>query len=247
MLAPPSPSPLNLQYSADDEPASPRLDRAMTAALLLARSGASGATRRGLRVTRATARRLLSTQAVDEAAALPHLTPARPSLATATFDWKDPLNLSASLTEEENAIYETARNFAQSELLPDIVAFNRAEKFDRGIMRAFGQLGLLGLTVPSEYGGGDAGYVAYGLSARAVEQVDSGYRSAMSVQSSLVMCAHPRRLLFFKRTGACSLPVRARDSQPDRPAPTRVRATLCEPVSQPDPLRRACVRLPRRT
>ncbi len=111
------------------------------------------------------------------------------SLATATFDWQDPLALSASLTEEELAIYETARNFAQKELLPGVVQATRAGTFDRGIMSAFGQLGLLGLTAPTQYGGGGAGYVAYGLCARAVEQVDSGYRSAMSVQSSLVM--HP--------------------------------------------------------
>jgi len=87
------------------------------------------------------------------------------------------------------AIFDTARSFAQNELLPGIVTATRAGTFDRGIMNAFGQMGLLGLTIPSEYGGGDAGYVAYGLCARAVEGVDSGYRSAMSVQSSLVM--HP--------------------------------------------------------
>ena len=128
----------------------------------------------------------LSTQPADE----PPLLPAPiPSLATATFDYKDPLNISASLTEDELMIYDTARSFAQSELLPGIVEATRKSTFDRGIMRAFGELGLLGLTIPTEYGGASAGYVAYGLTARAVEQVDSGYRSAMSVQSSLVM--HP--------------------------------------------------------
>ena len=127
-----------------------------------------------------------STQPADE----PPLLPAPiPNLATATFDYKDPLNISASLTEDELMIYDTARSFAQSELLPGIVEATRKSTFDRGIMRAFGELGLLGLTVPTEYGGASAGYVAYGLTARAVEQVDSGYRSAMSVQSSLVM--HP--------------------------------------------------------
>ena len=129
---------------------------------------------------------------LPDVANMPALPPARPSLATATFDWQDPLALSASLTDEENAIFETARSFAQQELKPTIVEANRAGHFDRGIMRQFGQMGLLGLTVPAEYGGGDAGYVAYGLCARAVEQVDSGYRSAMSVQSSLVM--HPINL-----------------------------------------------------
>ena len=138
--------------------------------------------------------RLFSTQTIDSesestSASMPTLPPARPSLATAAFDWRDPLALNASLTEDEVAMYETARTFAQAELLPNVVEASRAGTFDRGIMRAFGQLGLLGLTAPAEYGGGDAGYVAYGLCARAVEQVDSGYRSAMSVQSSLVM--HP--------------------------------------------------------
>ena len=122
----------------------------------------------------------------DEPPSLPR---AAPSLATATFDWQDPLMLSASLTEDENMIYETARAFAQAELKPNVVKASREGVFDRGIMEAFGQMGLLGLTSPVEYGGAGAGYVSYGLAARAVEQVDSGYRSAMSVQSSLVM--HP--------------------------------------------------------
>ena len=121
------------------------------------------------------ARRLLSTASADAAlrAALPSFERPAKSLATATFDWQDPLCLSASLTDEERAIYETARSFAQKELLPGIVAATRAGTFDRGIMRAFGQMGLLGLTIPPEYGGGGAGYVSYGLCARAVEQVDS--------------------------------------------------------------------------
>lgn len=130
---------------------------------------------------------MLSTASLDHG--LPTFEKPAKSLATATFDWQDPLNLSASLSDEEKAIYETATSFAQKELLPGIVAATRAGTFDRGIMSAFGQMGLLGLTVPPEYGGGGAGYVAYGLCARAVEAVDSGYRSAMSVQSSLVM--HP--------------------------------------------------------
>jgi len=122
----------------------------------------------------------------------PFLPKPRPSIATAKFDWEDPLALSASLTEDELAMYETAVQFAQRELLPGVVKASREEHFDRGIMRAFGQMGLLGVTTPTEYGGIGAGYVAYGLTARATEQVDSGYRSAMSVQSSLVM--HPIHL-----------------------------------------------------
>lgn len=133
--------------------------------------------------------RMLSTDPVSHGKALPTFEKPRPSLATAQFDWQDPLCLSESLTDEEKAIYDTARAFAQKELLPGIVEATRTGTFDRGIMSAFGQMGLLGLTIPSQYGGGDAGYVSYGLCARAVEQVDSGYRSAMSVQSSLVM--HP--------------------------------------------------------
>jgi len=99
-----------------------------------------------------------------------------PSLATETFNWEDPLSLSSQLTEDERALYETARNFAQKELKPSIVQCNREGRFDRGIMRAFGGVGMLGLTVPTAQGGGGAGYVAYGLCARAVEQVDATRR-----------------------------------------------------------------------
>jgi len=141
---------------------------------------------------RVAARRLSTAAVSDLDHDLPSLPAAAPSLATAKFDWTDPLALSASLTEEELAVYESARSFAQRELKPGIVEATRQGHFDRGIMRAFGQMGLLGLTSPVEYGGGGAGYVSYGLGARAVEQVDSGYRSAMSVQSSLVM--HPLSL-----------------------------------------------------
>eukprot|EP00962_Isochrysis_galbana_P055154 scaffold26862_cov90-Isochrysis_galbana.AAC.2 len=112
-----------------------------------------------------------------------------PSLATETFSWEDPLQLADQLTEEERAMYETARGFAEKELRPNVVQYARDAYFDPGIMRALGSVGLLGVTAPPEHGGGGAGYVAYGLCARAVEAVDSSYRSAMSVQSSLVM--HP--------------------------------------------------------
>ncbi|EOD08697.1 glutaryl-CoA dehydrogenase [Emiliania huxleyi CCMP1516] len=138
---------------------------------------------------RVAARRLSTAAVSDLDHDLPSLPAAAPSLATAKFDWTDPLALSASLTEEasadtphahalhlELAVYESARSFAQRELKPGIVEATRQGHFDRGIMRAFGQMGLLGLTSPVEYGGGGAGYVSYGLGARAVEQVDSGYR-----------------------------------------------------------------------
>jgi glutaryl-CoA dehydrogenase len=153
--------------------------------MLQASRSCAGATR-ALTTRAAASRRWRSTAAATE---LPHFEKPAPSLATAEFNWEDPLSLSALLTEEERSIYDTCRAFAQSELLPGVTQAYRTETFDRGLMRAFGNVGMLGLTSPSEYGGGDAGYVSYGLCARAVEQVDSGYRSAMSVQSSLVM--HP--------------------------------------------------------
>ena len=101
---------------------------------------------------------------------MPVLPKARPSLATAAFDWRDPLALSASLTDEELAIYESARAFAQASCCRAWSRRARTGTFDRGIMSAFGQMGLLGLTAPGEYGGGDAGHVAHGLAARAIEQ-----------------------------------------------------------------------------
>jgi glutaryl-CoA dehydrogenase len=112
-----------------------------------------------------------------------------PKPETAAFDWADPLALAASLTEEERMVAETAQGYAEEKLLPRVVAANRDAHFDRTIMQEMGALGLLGPTLPEEYGGAGLGNVAYGLIARAVETVDSAYRSAMSVQSSLVM--HP--------------------------------------------------------
>ena len=103
------------------------------------------------------------------------------------FDWADPLVLSDALTDEERMVYETARRYAEDSLRPRVIADSRDEKFDRSIMTEMGELGLLGCTLPEEYGGANLGYIAYGLAARAVEAVDSSYRSAMSVQSSLVM------------------------------------------------------------
>ncbi|MBA4758276.1 acyl-CoA dehydrogenase family protein [Sphingosinicella sp.] len=105
------------------------------------------------------------------------------------FDWMDPLALDSELTDEERLIRDTARAYAQGELLPRIVDANREGVFDRAILREMGALGLLGATIPEADGGVGASYVAYGLIAREVEAVDSGYRSAMSVQSSLVI--HP--------------------------------------------------------
>ena len=105
------------------------------------------------------------------------------------FDWADPMLFNEQLTEEERLIRDTARNFSQDKLMPRVLEGNRNEDFDREIMNEFGEFGFLGSTIPEEYGGVGASYVSYGLIAREVERVDSGYRSAMSVQSSLVM--HP--------------------------------------------------------
>ncbi len=107
----------------------------------------------------------------------------------ATFDWQDALLLDDQLSEEERLVRDTARGYAQSRLLPRVTSAYLDERFDREIMNEMGELGLLGATIPAEYGGAGLGYVSYGLVAREVERVDSGYRSAMSVQSSLVM--HP--------------------------------------------------------
>jgi len=104
-----------------------------------------------------------------------------------TFDWEDPLHLSQQLSDDERQIREAARSYCQEQLLPRVTEAHRHEKFDRNILTEMGQLGLLGATLPSEYGGAGVNYVSYGLIAREVERVDSGYRSAMSVQSSLVM------------------------------------------------------------
>lgn len=103
-----------------------------------------------------------------------------------TFDWEDPLKLQDQLTEEERLIFETATQYAQDKLMPRILEANRNEVFHREIMSEMGELGLLGATIEG-YGCSGTNYTSYGLIARAVEYVDSGYRSAMSVQSSLVM------------------------------------------------------------
>jgi glutaryl-CoA dehydrogenase len=103
------------------------------------------------------------------------------------FQWDDPLMLERQLSEDERMLRDAAREFAQSTLQPRVTEAYRTEKADPGIFRLMGDAGLLGTTIPEEYGGLGAGYVTYGLVAREIERVDSGYRSMMSVQSSLVM------------------------------------------------------------
>lgn len=105
------------------------------------------------------------------------------------FDWQDPFFLDGQLGEEERLIRDAARDYCQARLMPRVLEANRRERFDRTIMNELGELGLLGATLPEQYGCAGVNHVAYGLIAREVERVDSGYRSAMSVQSSLVM--HP--------------------------------------------------------
>jgi len=103
------------------------------------------------------------------------------------FDWADPFDLDSQLSDEEKLVRDTAEGYAQEKLQPRVTEAYLNESFDRAILSEMGELGLLGATIPNEYGGAGLGYVSYGLIARAVERVDSGYRSAMSVQSSLVM------------------------------------------------------------
>ncbi|WP_323937205.1 acyl-CoA dehydrogenase [Aeromonas hydrophila] len=105
------------------------------------------------------------------------------------FDWQDPFFLDGQLGEEERLIRDATRDYCQARLMPRVLEANRREQFDRTIMNELGGLGLLGATLPEQYGCAGVNHVAYGLIAREVERVDSGYRSAMSVQSSLVM--HP--------------------------------------------------------
>lgn len=110
-------------------------------------------------------------------------------MAKQNFKWDDPFLLNDQLSDEERMIRDTARKYCQDKLMPRILEANRKEIFHREIMNEMGSMGLLGATIPEEYGGAGLNYVSYGLIAREVERVDSGYRSAMSVQSSLVM--HP--------------------------------------------------------
>ena len=108
-------------------------------------------------------------------------------LKDAAFDWQDPLGIEGELTEEERMVRDSTRAFAQERLMPGVIAAWREEQYDPSLIGEMGKLGLLGATIPEQYGGAGLGYVAYGLIARELERVDSGYRSTMSVQSSLVM------------------------------------------------------------
>ncbi|RUO35791.1 acyl-CoA dehydrogenase [Aliidiomarina sanyensis] len=105
----------------------------------------------------------------------------------AAFDWQDPFLMDGMLTDEERMIRDSAHAYCQEKLMPRVLMANREEHFDRAIMSEMGEMGLLGATIPENYGGAGVNHVCYGLIAREVERVDSGYRSAMSVQSSLVM------------------------------------------------------------
>jgi glutaryl-CoA dehydrogenase len=108
-------------------------------------------------------------------------------MSKASFNWEDPLLLDTQLTEEERMIRDAAAQYAQDRLMPRILDAYRNETTDPAIFREMGELGLLGITIPEQYGGANLNYVSYGLIAREIERVDSGYRSMMSVQSSLVM------------------------------------------------------------
>ena len=104
-----------------------------------------------------------------------------------SFDWSDPFRLAAQLTEDERMIQASAAAYASEKLAPRVVDAFADETTDPDIFREMGEMGLLGVTLPEAYGGLGGSYVAYGLVAREVERIDSGYRSMMSVQSSLVM------------------------------------------------------------
>ena len=110
-------------------------------------------------------------------------------MPTHKFNWEDPFAFAEQLTEDEVMVQDSSRRFAQEQLMTRVLEANRQEQFDRDIMNEMGSVGLLGMTLPERYGCADMNYVCYGLAAREIERVDSGYRSAMSVQSSLVM--HP--------------------------------------------------------
>ncbi|HUR89618.1 MAG TPA: acyl-CoA dehydrogenase family protein, partial [Ramlibacter sp.] len=107
--------------------------------------------------------------------------------AKAAFNWADPLLLDSQLTDDERAVRDAAQAYSQERLATRVLESFRHEKTDASIFREMGELGLLGPTIPEQYGGAGLNYVCYGLVAREVERVDSGYRSMMSVQSSLVM------------------------------------------------------------
>ena len=113
--------------------------------------------------------------------------PQAASRMKAQFNWEDPLLLDAQLTDDERMVRDAAHRYAQDKLTPRVLEAFRHEKADLAVFREMGSLGLLGPTIPADYGGPELNYVCYGLIAREIERVDSGYRSMMSVQSSLVM------------------------------------------------------------
>jgi len=130
---------------------------------------------------------------------------------TQTYRWDDPLDLDGRLTDDERMIRDAARSYARDRLLPRVVAAFRDEVFDRAIMTEMGEMGFLGAMLPEQYGGAGASHVAYGLIAREIEAIDSGYRSAMSVQSSLAMYpvyafgSEEQRMRFLPRMAAGEL------------------------------------------
>ncbi|MEQ7156256.1 acyl-CoA dehydrogenase [Brevundimonas aurifodinae] len=131
--------------------------------------------------------------------------------ATQTYRWDDPFDLDGRLTDDERMIRDAARSYARDRLLPRVVAAFRDEVFDRAIMTEMGEMGFLGAMLPEQYGGAGASHVAYGLIAREIEAIDSGYRSAMSVQSSLAMYpiyafgSEEQRMRFLPRMAAGEL------------------------------------------
>jgi glutaryl-CoA dehydrogenase len=155
----------------------------------------------------------------------------------ARFDWADPFDLAAQLSAEERMVAASARAYAQEKLLPRVTSAWLEERFDREIISEMGELGLLGPTIPEEYGGAGLGYVAYGLGAREVERVDSGYRSVMSVQSSLVM--HPIHAYGSEAQRRTYLPRLARGeivgcfglTEPDAGSDPGAMRTRAEPVA----------------
>ena len=117
------------------------------------------------------------------------MTDTHATIDKAHFDWADPFLLEGQLSAEERMVQDTARGYCRDRLAPRARESFRMEVFDRAIMTEMGEMGFLGLTLPEAYGGAAMNYTCYGLVAREVERIDSGYRSAMSVQNSLVM--HP--------------------------------------------------------
>jgi glutaryl-CoA dehydrogenase len=130
---------------------------------------------------------MLVIENADEETAMQDKTPSAMKAAYAPFEWADPFRFEDQLTEDERMIRDTARDYAQGKLAPRVVQAYLEEKTDRAIFDEMGELGLLGVKIPVEYGGSGANYVSYGLVARELERVDSGYRSMLSVQASLVM------------------------------------------------------------